>query len=106
MLSGYRALWLMAIFDLPVTTKAERKKAAAFRNNLLDFGFQMVQFSVYMKSVASKEQAKAAINRIKSKTPYYGNVKVLTITDKQFGNIVSLGNRVDKNIRSEQFLLF
>jgi len=106
MLSGYRILWLIAIFDLPVTTKSERKKASEFRNNLLDFGFHMVQFSVYMKSVASKEQAKSVVNRIKRKTPYYGNVKILTITDKQFGNIISLGNQNDQNEQSQQFLLF
>ena len=27
MLSGYRLMWIIALFDLPVVTKAERKKA-------------------------------------------------------------------------------
>src|SRR5690606_17027170 len=46
-LSGYRLMWMMAMFDLPVLTKPERKRAADFRKFLLDQGFEMVQFSVY-----------------------------------------------------------
>jgi len=47
MLSGYRNMWLLVMFDLPVTQKEERKEAADFRNYLLDLGFEMAQFSVY-----------------------------------------------------------
>jgi len=37
------------MFDLPVVEKAERKAATEFRNALLDLGFEMSQFSVYMR---------------------------------------------------------
>ena len=46
MLSGYRLMWVVVMFDLPVIEKAERKAATAFRNSLLDMGFAMSQFSV------------------------------------------------------------
>ncbi|MEI7775636.1 MAG: CRISPR-associated endonuclease Cas2, partial [Verrucomicrobiota bacterium] len=39
--------WLMVTFDLPVGTKSQRKRATAFREFLLDDGFQIVQWSVY-----------------------------------------------------------
>ena len=39
MLTGYRLMWTMVIFDLPVGTKGERKAATKFRNFLLDQGF-------------------------------------------------------------------
>lgn len=39
--------WILAMFDLPVVTKKERKVATKFRNDLLDEGFLMIQFSVY-----------------------------------------------------------
>ena len=42
-------MWILVLFDLPVTTKTERAKATHFRNALLDLGFEMVQFSVYIK---------------------------------------------------------
>ena len=106
MMSGYRILWLMTIFDLPVMTKTERKNATEFRNTLLDLGFEMVQFSVYMKYCAGKEQAEVIQNKIKKCVPEYGNVKLLRITDKQFGNIIHLGKHSRRNINSEQLALF
>ena len=38
-LSAYRFMWLLVMFDLPVGTKSDRKKAAAFRKWLLDQGY-------------------------------------------------------------------
>ena len=49
MLTGYRLMWMVVMFDLPVVLKAERKAATEFRNALLDMGFEMSQFSVYMR---------------------------------------------------------
>jgi CRISPR-associated protein Cas2 len=42
-------MWMIVMFDLPVTTSAERKIATQFRNHLLDNGFEMSQFSVYFR---------------------------------------------------------
>ena len=106
MLSGYRLLWLITIFDLPVATKAERKKASGFKNSLLDLGFQMVQFSVYMKHCAGKEQAEVIQQKIKSVVPDYGNVKIFVITDKQFGGIIHLGRHPQRSINTDQLVLF
>ena len=78
-------MWILVLFDLPVTTKTERSKATNFRNALLDLGFEMVQFSVYMKHCAGKEQAATIQNKITAAVPEHGNIKLLFITDKQFG---------------------
>ena len=99
-------MWIIALFDLPVMTKAERKKASKFRNHLLDLGFEMVQFSVYMKHCAGKEQAEVIENKIKVAVPNYGNVKLLQITDKQFGAILHLGRHSKRSINNEQLVLF
>lgn len=37
------------MFDLPVVEEVEREAATDFRNGLLDHGFAMSQFSVYMR---------------------------------------------------------
>lgn len=42
-------MWMMVLFDLPVLEKEERKEASDFRKFLLDEGFTMSQFSVYLK---------------------------------------------------------
>jgi CRISPR-associated protein Cas1 len=56
MLTGYRLMWMVVMFDLPVVLKAERKAATEFRNALLDMGFEMSQFSVYMRFCTSRRR--------------------------------------------------
>lgn len=85
-LSGYRMMWLYVMFDLPVGTKAERKAATKFRIFLLDQGFEMAQFSVYLRFAESKEQAEVYVDRIRTSLPRKGKVHIVTITDKQYGN--------------------
>ena len=99
-------MWILVLFDLPVTTKTERGKATRFRTALLDLGFEMAQFSVYMKHCAGKEQAQTIQNKITSLVPPYGNIKLLFITDKQFGNIVHLGKHSTRQINDSQLALF
>ncbi|MEM7047901.1 MAG: CRISPR-associated endonuclease Cas2 [Pseudomonadota bacterium] len=86
-LSSYRIMWLYVMFDLPVGTKKERKQATMFRNDLLDMGFVMAQFSVYLKCCPSGEKAQAAGERVQRCLPPGGKVDILTITDKQYGQI-------------------
>jgi CRISPR-associated protein Cas2 len=99
-------MWIMAIFDLPVITKAERKKAVFFRNTLLNLGFEMVQFSVYLKHCSGKEQAEVISQKVERAVPEYGNVKLLQITDKQFGAIRHFGRNSKRPICSQQLVLF
>lgn len=86
-LSPYRIMWLFVMFDLPVGTKKERKQAVGFRNYLLDLGFEMSQFSVYVKYCASGDKAESIGKQIHPQLPFGGKVNVLTITDKQFANM-------------------
>ena len=106
MLSGYRIVWLMTLFDLPVETSAARREVTRFRNHLLDFGFEMVQYSVYMKSCSGKDQAETICSHISREVPQNGNVKILQITDKQFGEIKDLGTRKKRVIDTRQLVLF
>ena len=48
-LNQYRSMWVLVFFDLPTNTKTDRKRATKFRKNLLDDGFTMFQFSIYMR---------------------------------------------------------
>lgn len=83
-LSGYRCMWVVTMFDLPVDTKAARKAYAQFRKSLLKNGFTRMQFSVYTRHCASEENADVHIQRVQGILPDDGEVRVLTITDKQF----------------------
>lgn len=83
-LSGYRIMWLIVLFDLPVLTKPERKAANGFRHALLDLGFEMSQYSVYLRFAAGKEQADALCRQIEAAMPRSGKVHVVQITDRQY----------------------
>lgn len=87
-LSAYRIMWTITMFDLPVATKADRTRYARFRKSLLKDGFSMMQFSVYARHCASRENAEVHQNRIKSHLPEDGEVRMLTITDKQYERMV------------------
>ena len=80
-------MWIMVLFDLPTETKKDKKEHAKFRKNLLDDGFTMFQFSIYIRHCASRENANVHIKRVKNLLPEYGNVGIICITDKQFGEI-------------------
>lgn len=88
-LNAYHIMWVLVFFDLPTTTKKEQKVATKFRNFLLNDGFAMWQFSVYLRHCASKENADVHIKRIKSLIPSAGKVSILCITDKQYGDIIT-----------------
>lgn len=106
-LSAYRLMWILCLFDLPTLTKAERKAAAGFRHYLLDQGFEMAQYSVYMRMVSGKDQAETLYGRIRNHLPDGGRVDVLTITDKQYENILSyIGKARRRRKNPDQFELF
>lgn len=84
LVSGYRCMWVVAMFDLPVDTKAARRAYAQFRRALLKDGFARLQFSVYARHCASEENADVHAQRVERALPEDGEVRVLTITDKQF----------------------
>lgn len=106
-LSGYRLMWVMVLFDLPVITEKERKTATKFRNFLLDNSFEMVQFSVYLRPCPSKEHVERLVKLIEVNMPEEGKVDILSFTDKQYENIVTLrGNSKIKRSNPDQYILF
>ena len=84
-LNAYRIMWVLVFFDLPTETNIERKIAARFRKNIMKDGFQMFQFSIYMRHCSSKENADVHIKRVKKILPEKGHVGIMCVTDKQFG---------------------
>lgn len=72
------------MFDLPVVTDKERKAATKFRNDLLDNGYLMIQFSVYARPCVSYEQMDVHTARIKAIIPTAGNVRLIFLTDEQW----------------------
>ncbi|NIA68490.1 CRISPR-associated endonuclease Cas2 [Pelagibius litoralis] len=86
-------MWIMVMFDLPVDTKERGKAAAKFREFLLDQGFEMSQFSIYLRFCSGREQFEAFSRRIERNLPEFGKVHILAFTDKQYENIVRFNGR-------------
>ena len=95
-LSGYRAMWIFAMFDLPTDTKKARRDYTHFRKNLLKDGFSMLQYSVYVRHCASEENADVHHKRIKGFLPPDGEVRLIAITDKQFGRMQTFWGKMRK----------
>jgi len=99
-LNAYHIMWLFVYFDLPTNTKKERKAAALFRKDLMKDGFSMMQFSVYTRHCASKESLEVHVKRVQKFLPEYGQVSLLKITDKQYGDMINFWGKkqiVQKN---------
>jgi CRISPR-associated protein Cas2 len=80
-------MWVMVLFDLPTETKKDRKEASKFRKSLIDSGFMMFQFSIYLRFCQSMENAEMHTKRVKFMLPEKGKVGIFSITDKQFGRM-------------------
>lgn len=86
------------MFDLPVETRAQVRTYSKFRKNLIEEGFLMMQYSIYVKSCLNKEAAEAMVNKVKMYLPKDGHVRSLIITEKQFESMKILIGEEDKNL--------
>jgi len=107
-LPEYQLMWMMVMFDLPTDTQAERKIASDFRHFLMDNGFEMAQYSVYMRFTGTREQSQKYVKNIKMNVPETGDVCVLFFTDKQFSQIIHLSDSYESQLagKPEQLILF
>lgn len=108
MLSGYRLMWMLVMFDLPVLEPAERKAATDFRKDLLGMGFDMAQLSVYLRFCTSQTQVDTLCKRVERALPPGGSVHILQFTDKQFERTIRFNDRKRQagEKAPEQFALF
>ncbi len=83
-IDGFRQMWLVVMFDLPTDTKIARRCYRDFRNNLIEDGFMMLQFSIYARHTISDEQCTKHSRRVRSNLPPDGQVRMIRITDAQF----------------------
>ena len=78
-------MWVVVMFDLPVTTKREMKLATQFRNSLLELGFSRKQFSVYLRHCENLEKAQRIAEGVGHCLVENGAVTVMFLTDRQYG---------------------
>lgn len=101
-------MWVIAMFDLPTDTPKARKAYTRFRKELIADGFSMMQYSVYTRHCASIENAETHIGRMGSRVPPAGEVRFVTLTDRQFERtrVFSGGKRSPTGPTPSQLELF
>ncbi len=101
-------MWMVVMFDLPVIEKVERKAATQFRNGLLDLGFEMSQFSVYMRFCTSQAQVDTLCRAVERALPQGGKVNIFQFTDKQYERAITYHGRNKQPAQKapDQFDLF
>ena len=88
-------MWIIVFFDLPTDTKRARKQYTRFRKDLLEDGFAMMQYSVYYRHCASKENTEVHLKRVRTSVPPDGEVRVVQFTDKQFSEWKSISENAE-----------
>lgn len=83
----YEFMRLILFFDLPVTTKKDRKTYAQFRKYLIQNGYMMMQYSVYCKIFANQEAAVKHVANLEKSVPKKGQIRLLLVTEKQYAKI-------------------
>lgn len=89
-LNPYQIMWIFVLFDLPVAEPIQRHRAATFRADLIREGYRMTQFSVYTRWCPSRENRNVHIQRLRALVPPEGFAMAVTITDKQYSDIVNI----------------
>lgn len=104
-LNAYRIMWLLVMFDLPTATKKNRRDAARFRKDLEKDGFVMHQYSVYTRFCGSLESAETHIKRVRAFMPEAGKMSIVSITDKQYSNIVNVWGKTEQKLQKKPMQL-
>ena len=98
-MSKYMRLFVM--FDLPTITVDERRDANHFRKFLIQDGFYMMQYSVYVRICNGLESVQKHENRVKFEVPHQGSVRILHITENQYAAMSIIcgdpKSEIDKN---------
>ena len=100
---------ILVFFDLPVKTAKERREATRFRKFLLQDGYYMLQYSVYVRVCNGNDAVKKHKIRLYNNLPDNGSVRLLSITEKQYESIeILLGkfSEADMSFQSEQLSIF
>ena len=75
------------MFDLPVDTVDQQRAYRKFRKDIMSEGFMMIQYSVYVRTCPNRQFANQLEKRLQKIMPKEGNVRLLTVTEKQYDDM-------------------
>ena len=75
------------MFDLPMNNKKEQRAYRKFRKQIMNQGFVMMQYSIYVKTCNNRDMVENAKRKVKAISPKDGNVRLMEVTENQYMNI-------------------
>lgn len=103
--SEERGMWNLVLFDLPVGTKQQRREATRFRKLLLDLGWTMEQYSVYVRYIPTGMSVIPEVTQIRRGLPSQGKVQILGISDRQWSKAIRFVDESDEDPPEQPDLL-
>ena len=97
MKASYREMRVLILFDLPSVSKSEKRSYVRFRKAIIDDGFTMLQFSIYMRFCRNQKDAQKHIMRVRGIAPKDGNIRILTVTEHQFEEMILVVGELTEN---------
>ena len=104
----YKVMRMICMFDLPVETEEEKRAYRCFRRDLISEGFAMMQYSVYIRTCPSRDYCKRLEKRVQKIAPKKGNIRLLTVTEKQYEDmklLVGCKNQTESKIGERRFIV-
>ncbi len=90
---------IMIFYDLPFGTKINVHDYNNFRNGLIKEGFSMIQYSIYTKICPNEQAARFIEDRVEKIVPKHGNIRMMTVTEKQYQKIKVLrGKKTEQEL--------
>lgn len=77
-------MWVIAVYDCPMTEREERRDYTLFRKSLLQENFFQLQYSLYVRHFPTMAVAEATVQRIRLGIPAGAQVVFFLVTDKQY----------------------
>lgn len=82
--NGWRIVWLIVVYDCPMSEREERRDYTIFRKKILQENFLQLQYSLYARHFSTYSQATAVIDRMQNNVPPGASVSFFFVTDKQW----------------------
>ncbi len=91
---------LLIMFDLPVETSKQRKAYRRFRKDLINQGFTMIQYSVYVRVCVNRKSAEFIEKKVSTFLPESGVIQSLMLTEKQYNDMHFLLGKEKDDVRN------
>tara|TARA_R110002049_G_scaffold63757_1_gene169199 strand:- start:10044 stop:10376 length:333 start_codon:yes stop_codon:yes gene_type:complete len=99
---------LLVFFDLPTTSRKDRRAYTLFHRYLVKQGYDMIQYSVYGRVVNGLDNLETHMNRLRANLPPNGLVQCMRVTEKQFAGmhlLVGDQSPQEKRVGGKQMIL-